>query len=448
MRKILLVTVLLCLMVPASVWARLKINREVLPNGIIFLVAEKHNVPLVTVNICVKAGTLVEPSKKAGLANMTAMLLTEGTKFRTSLQISEAIDFIGASLSSSGGNDYINVSLAILKKDVEQGFEILADILQNPVFPKEEVQKLKQRIVGMIRVNQEDPNYVADIAFKKALFGETHPYGRPLLGTEGSVQALNRKDAVDFHKLHYKPDQTIIAIVGDITVEEAKQLLSKYLSNWKAIDIQSPPLPTVFQKKSHEENKVIKIDRDLKQVTIILGHKGIARDNPDYFPVSVMNYVLGSGGFSSRLMDSIRDNMGLVYSIYSYFSVSKLPGSFTINLQTANTNANLAIKETLKQLNKIKSKGITDQELADAKSYLTGSFPLRLETNSSIADVLIAMEYYNLGMDYLDKYPEYINSVTKEDIKKAADKYIWPEKLILIAVGNMKEADIDFSSIP
>lgn len=448
MRKILLISFFISLLLPDSVWARLEINREVLPNDLTLLVVEKHNLPLVTVNVCIQAGTLVEPYQKAGLANMTARLLTEGTKSRTSLQISEAIDFMGASLSSSGGKDYVSVSLAILKKDIEEGFEILADVLQNPVFPEDEVQKLKQRIIGMIRVNKEDPNYLAQRAFKTALFGETHPYGRPLLGTEESIQTLTREDAFDFHRAYYKPDRTIIAVVGDITVEETRQLHSKFFSSWETDDSQNPPSPAAFQRESHEKKKITKIDRDLTQATIILGHDGIARDNPEYFAVSVMNYILGSGGFSSRLMDTIRDDMGLVYSIYSYFSASKLPGSFKVKLQTANKNANLAINETLKQINKLKSNGVTDQELADAKSYLVGSFPLRLETNSRIADMLVDIEYYNLGIDYLNKYPEYINSVTKDDIKMAASKYIRPEKLILAAVGNMNKADINFPLTP
>jgi zinc protease len=441
MNKTILTVLLLLILLPGSAWARLEISREVLPDGLTLLVAEKHNLPLVRVNVCVQAGTIVEPPEKAGLANLTASLLPEGTKSRTSVQISEAIDFMGASLASSGDNDFVTVTLSLLKKDIDQGFEILSDVLQNPAFIDEEVQKHKKRIVGMIQMSQEDPGYVADRAFEKALFGEAHPYGRPVIGTAESIQTLNRQDIADFYQRHYKPNHTIMAVVGDITMEEAKGLMNKYFSNWKAGEPQQNP--ALIENKD-QENRAVKIDRDLKQATIILGHSGIARDNPDYYAVSVMNYLLGSGGFSSRLMDTIRDDMGLVYSIYSSFAASKLPGAFTVNLQTANKNANLAVKEALKQLSLLKTKGVTDQELADAKSYLTGSFPLRLETNATIASVLVAVEYYKLGMDYLDKYPEYINSVTKDDIKRVANKYILPEKLRLVAVGNMQEAKINF----
>jgi zinc protease len=444
MKKTMFIVILLFLLLPGSAWARLEIIREVLPNGLTLLVAEKHNLPLVMVNVCVQAGTLVEPPQKAGLANLTASLLPEGTESRTSIQVSEAIDFMGASLASSGDNDFVTVTLSILKKDIDQGFEILSDVLQNPAFVENEIQKHKKRIVGMIQVNQEDPGYVAGRAFEKALFGEAHPYGRPVLGNAESVQELNRQDVVAFYQRFYKPNRTIMAIVGDVTVEESQRLLDKYFSRWKAGELLSPPYPDQFEKKSQKKNRAIKIDRDLKQTTIILGHGGIARDNPDYYAVSVMNYILGSGGFSSRLMDTIRDDMGLVYSIYSAFSASKLAGDFTVNLQTANKNASLAVKEVLKQLEQLKDKGVTDQELADAKSYLTGSFPLRIETNATIASVLVAVEYYNLGMDYLDKYPDYINSVTKDDVKRVANKYIWPEKLRLVAVGNIKEAEINF----
>lgn len=416
----------------------LDVDRTVIENGLTLMIVERHNLPVVKVTVGFDAGSLRETTDKAGLANLTASLLTEGTENRTASEISEAVEFVGATLNASGGDDYITVNLSVLSKDLELGFELLSDVLLNPSFPEDEITKKIERIKGSLIAREEDPGFVASREFKKAVFG-AYPYGRLISGSPETLDRIKRDDLVNFHSAYYVPNNAIMSVVGDVTSEEVKALLKKYFSGWHAKEIKIIFLP---EPEKIKKKKTITIDKDLTQANIILGHIGISRDNPDYYAVFVMNYILGGGGFASRLMQNIRDDKGLVYSIYSFFAANKYAGYFRIGLQTKNESANTAIEEILKEVKKIRSVFVSDAELSDAKSFLTGSFPMRIETSSRIAGFLVAVEYYRLGMDYIDKYPKYINSVTKEEVLRVAKKYLDPEKFILVVVADQEKASL------
>ncbi|MFN3396726.1 MAG: M16 family metallopeptidase, partial [Thermodesulfovibrionales bacterium] len=362
----------------------LDIKRHVLPNGLTILHVERHNLPIITVTLLIKAGPFYEPAQKAGLANLTAELLTEGTKKRTAKDISEEIEFIGASLDSSAGSDFSTINLSVLKKDIDTGFEIFSDILLNPTFPEEEIKRKKDIIIGSLRQSEEDPSFVVDRVFRKEVYGD-HPYGRLITGTEETISRINREDIVKFHHDYYRPNNAILSIVGDITSEELQNLIDKYLAKWEKSSIPAEPKVSEVAKGK----KVIQIDKDLTQANIIIGNRGIKREDPDYYAVAVMNYILGGGGFSSRLMQTIRDEMGLAYDIHSFFDSRKKGGLFSINVQTKNETANTVIEEILKELKRIKTESVSDQELDDAKAYLTGSFTRRFDTNRKISDMLV-----------------------------------------------------------
>jgi zinc protease len=193
-----------------------------------------------------------------------------------------------------------------------------------------------------------------------------------------------------------------------------------------------------------DKPKVIKIQKKITQANIILGHLGVKRDNPDYYAVSVMNYILGGGGFASRLMDNIRDNKGLAYDVHSSFSANKYAGSFQAGLQTKNESANTAIAEVLKEMERIRTEPVSDRELSDAKSYLTGSFPLRIDSNRKIAVFLTAVEYYGLGLDYVDNYRKFIEAVTKDDVQRVAKKYLHTGSYVLVVVGDLEKAALKY----
>jgi zinc protease len=395
---------------------------------------------MVSVVMAIRAGSIAEPPAKAGLAYLTAALLNEGTQKRTSREISEAIEFVGGSLSASAGADYTTISLTVLKKDIGLGFDLLSDIVLHPAFREEEIARKKQITKNRLIQQNEEPGVVASIAFSKAVFGE-HPYGRQVQGTVETLDTITRQDLADFHSAHFTPNNTIVSVVGDISRDELIQLLGRYFGDWQQKKIPENVLPAIGQKKSPT---VIKVNKDLTQANIILGHLGITRDNPDYYAVTVMNYILGGGGFASRLVDNIRDNRGLAYDVHSYFSASKYSGSFQAGLQTKNESANTAIAEVIREMERMRTEPVSDKELADAKSYLTGSFPLRVDSNSKIAGFNLAVEYYGLGLDYIDRYPAIINAITKEDILNVAKKYLDPANYVLVVVGNMEKAGLKY----
>ncbi len=426
-------------LLPTDVYA-INVNKTVLPNGLVVLHSEKHSLPIVMVTLLIKASPLNEPKDKAGLANLTAELLAEGTKNRSSTDISEEIEFIGASLDVSVVSDYTSVTLSVLKKDINKGFELFSDILLNPVFPEKEIERKKELVKGSLRHSEEDPAFLAERAFKKEIFRE-HPYGRLIEGSVDTIDAIKREDLITFYSAYFLPNNSILSVVGDLTEEELNSLIKTYLKDWKKADLRSIVTQGFNIGKA---KRTVQIDKDLTQANIILGHIGIRRDNPDYYAVSVMNYILGGGGFSSRLMQTIRDEMGLAYDVDSFFTSNKEKGLFQIEVQTKNDSANSVISEILNQMKKMRQKIVSDEELSDAKSYLTGSFPRRLDTNRKIADFLASVEFYNLGLDYAEKYSTYINSITKKDIFRVAQKYLDPEDYVLVVVANQKKAAIKY----
>lgn len=270
----------------------LDVKRTVLPSSLVLLHSENHGLPVVMITLIVKAGQMQEQKEKAGLANLAAELLTEGTKNRTSKEISEETDFIGASLDVSAGSDYTTLTLSVLKKDIQKGFDLFSDILLNPAFTQSEIERKKSIIKGSLKQSEEDPSFLAGRAFKKEVFGE-HPYGRLVEGTGETIDMIKREDLIKFHSDYFLPDNSILSVSGDLTPAELDILIKKYLGGWQKAEVPSVIASGLAAQK---ETKVIKIDKDLTQANIIIGNIGINRNNPDYYAVSVMNYILGGGG--------------------------------------------------------------------------------------------------------------------------------------------------------
>lgn len=438
-RNYLILLVLFVALLAPSLTHALEIKKEKLPNGLVVLYVERHELPIVMATLLMKASPLKEDPIKAGTAYITAKMLTEGTEKRKAVDISHEIDFIGASLAASTNDDFTTVSLSVLKKDVEKGFDLFSDIVLHPSFPADELARRKELVKGSLKQREEDPSFVAGKQFIRDVFGD-FPYGRLVEGSADSLDKIERPDAVQFYNTFYRPDNAILVVVGDLNREELMRLLDRYFSPWEAREEQKGSQIILLQKPPElKEPRVDIIDRDVTQANILLGHLGISRDNPDYYAAQVMNYILGGGGFASRLMKVIRDEMGLTYSINSYFAASKYPGRFEIEVQTKNESAGQVVNEMLKQIRRIKTEAVSDEELRDAKDFLLGSFPRRLETSRKIADFLSAVQFYNLGDDYIDKYREYVGKVTKEDVLRVAGKYLNDENYVLVIVGNKKK---------
>jgi zinc protease len=367
-----------------------------------------------------------------------ASLLDEGTTTRSSRQLAEQIDFVGGSLAVQASEDYTTASARTLKKDIDLGFTLLADILQHPAFPKQEFERVRSQILGEISSDNDDPGHVAMKAFNQLVF-QNHPYRWPVNGTEETLNKITLADVQSFYTKEYLPNQVILTIVGDVTAEQATTLVQTHFGSWKkgAVPSRSVKKPTAIDKKT-----VQLIEKDLTQSTIVIGHPGISRTNPDFYAVTVMNHVLGAGGFSSRLMDSIRDKQGLAYGIMSHYDARVMPGSFWINLQTRTETTNQAISGVLIEMKAIREAPVSDQELADAKAFLMGSFPLRLDSTSKLAQVLAQVEFFGLGFDYFSQYPKWIERVTKEDVQRVAKQYLDPQHYALVVVGNITKAKI------
>ena len=414
------------------------VQRTLLSSGLVLLVGEEHSLPFVTLQLLIDSGSRRDPSGEEGLASLTARGLLLGTSEHTVNQVNEELDFMGASLNSSSGKDYVTLSLQILKKDLDKGLDLFMEVLTKPTFPEEEINREVEKTLAAIQSEEDQPEEVAEKAFLKALFLNS-PYGHPVQGTKESVSRVTREGIVRFYRSYYHPHSAILTVVGDITDAEIKTKLIPRLEKWPRGEIPKLPFATTFEKGP----KTVKIDRPITQANVILGHAGVSRENPDFYALTVMNYILGGGGFASRLMEEIRNKRGLAYSVASFFDPGKYPGSFQIVLQTKNASAKEAISLSLQQMERIRKEFVSEKDLEAAKKYLIGSFPMRLDTQGKLANFLSQVEYYGLGLDYPKKYPSLIRSVTREDILRVAKKYLHPKKYVLVIVANLNEAGME-----
>lgn len=413
------------------------INRLSLPNEMVLLLTEEHSLPIVTFQVVIDGGSRQDSKGKEGLAFLTAKGLLLGTSKQTLISINEALDFMGASLDVSANKDYATISLRVLKKDLEKGLGLLAETITRPIFPEEELRKEAHKILGAIRSAEEDPGEVAQKAFNRIVFQDS-PYGHPVEGTKESVPKLTREDVVRFYKTFYHPNNAIMSIAGDITLEEVKTKIIPLFAEWPVGPIPKSDINPVVARKG----EIIRINRDLAQANIIIGGIGVARSNPDYYALTVMNYILGGGGFGSRLMDEIRIKRGLAYSVGSFFDPKKFQGTFQVVLQTKNASALEAISLAVKQMEQIGKESVSAESLQRTKNYLVGSFPMRFDTQGKLVNFLSQVEYFGLGLDYPEKYPALIKSVSREDVLRVAQKYLHPEQSLQVIVGNLKEAGL------
>jgi zinc protease len=441
------ITIMFLILVSALLWPGLGggfleaaplVQRTVLPNGLVLLVSQEHSLPLITFQLLIDAGSRKDPEGQEGLAYLTARGILLGTSGHTATAINEEIDFMGASLTSSATRDSTTLSLRVLGKDLEKGFDLFMEALTRATFPGEEIRREVKEALAAIQSAEEQPMAVAEKAFRGALFLDS-PYAHPVEGTKESLPRLTREAMVGFYKTYYHPNNAILTVVGDVSAEDVKTKLVPDLTKWPMGEIPREPFSITFARGSSTE----KIDRDIAQANIIIGNEGVSRENPDYYALTVMNYILGGGGFGSRLLEEIRVKRGLAYSVASFLEPGKYPGSFQVVLQTKNSSAREAISLSLEQMERIRRELVSEKELEVAKKYLIGSFPLRLDSQGKLATFLTQLEYYGLGLDYPEKYPSLIRSVTREEVLRAAKTYLHPENHILVVVGNLKEMGMD-----
>jgi len=421
----------------------LEIKRMQLSNGAVLLVSEQHQLPMVTMSIAFDAGSRRDPAGKEGLAQLTAESLTEGTSAMSAEDFNEKVDFMGISIEVGPSRDFAVASFTTLKKYQPDTLHLFAQILQDPGLRDADIQRKQAEQIADIKSSEEEPGYTANVAFTRMIFGDT-PYGHPTSGSSDAVAKLTPADVRDFYHQYYKLGSAVIAVVGDINTDEIKAAIEKELPGPQGtVTPQAEPDIPAVPSGIHTQL----IDRNVAQANLYMGSNGIARSNPDYYKLEVMNYILGGGGFASRLMKVVRSKAGLAYSIGSGFQAGKFPGAFVIALETKNASANEAIKLILQQLHEIQQSPVSAAELDSAKRYLIGSFPLKLDRQSEILGFMLQTEIYGLGLDYAERYPKIISAITAADVQAVAQKYLHPDAIDLVAVANQAEAKIGVASI-
>lgn len=407
---------------------------KTLPNGLKVIVIENHEQPIVYVSFVVKSGSTYD-GELPGLASVTAELLTKGTKTRSATQIAEEIDFVGGSLNATASWDATNVSVLVLKKYLGVGIDILQDVVLNPTFPEEEIERVRTQRLASIKQSKAEAGYLAGVRFSKELFAG-HPYANESGGNEESIQKMKRDDLVKFYQTHFIPNNSFIIFAGDITPSEALPLVEKYFGGWKKGKNPHREFQTV---KDVNQTRVVIVDKPgAVQSAIRIGHLGIERKNKDYVKVYTLNTLLG-GYFNSRINMNLRETHGYTYGASSFFDARLYPGPFIISTDVRNEVTDSSIVEIIKELKRIIEEPVPEDELKMAKDYIVGSFPLQIETPAQVASRVMTIEIYGLPKDFYDRFREEVKKITAKDIQETARRYLRPDKLLIVVSGNSKQ---------
>lgn len=427
-----------------SVIARKLPLHVTLPNGLVVIVQENHSNKTVSVSGFLRAGSLFDPVGKWGVSSITAAMLERGTDTKTALQLAQNLDAVGAGLSIGSSVEETSFDGASLSNDLPLVLNTLADELQHPSFPESELTKLKAQIQSGLERSREDTGGTsgagtqASIAFSQAIYPKNHPFWEPSIDqSETAAASITSADLRAFYTKYYRPDTTAIVVVGDVDAKKVVDIIARDFQGWTKPSFAPTPveIPDVPASKPAVTRLMIPL-ADASQTSILWGYSGqLKRMSPDFYAAYVMNYILGGDTFGSRLGRVIRDQSGLAYTVYSGFDASLGAGPFEVFIGSNPSNAEHAVSELQSIIKQVLVSGVSQDEVTQAKEYLTGSYPLRLETNAGVAGQLAVAEEYGLGMDYLSKRSGYFNAVTKAEVDKTIKRYIHPEDAILVLAG-------------
>lgn len=404
-----------------------------LPHGMNLLGMEYERVPWVSLTCMVKRGAETDPPGKAGVADWTAEFLTLGTARYSQRQLAEKVESMGAHLRARAEYDATYISLDGLAEDFPALMEILAEVVQNPSFPEAEFPMLLERRRAELAQILDDPRELATRRFRRLFFGAA-PYGQAVRGEPESLEAIKLEDLTGHYSREFAPSVTTLVVVGMVPQAWVMEQAHRFWDGWQG---GGPPSPAHTTPPSHlAAPGLYLLDRpELTQSEIRLGHLGLPRHHPDYFPLRLVNYILGEGGFSSRLMTRIRSDLGFTYGIRSHFHFRRAPGPFIVSTFTPAENTAQVVREIREVMQNVRENGVSAQELSDAQSYYVGHFPLGLETSRTIATQVLNIDLYDLGLDYLSRYCENVQGVTLEAAQHAARTHLQPEALVTLVVG-------------
>ncbi|HLF19212.1 MAG TPA: pitrilysin family protein [Bacteroidota bacterium] len=410
------------------------IQRAVLKNGLKVMLVEYHQVPMVQFNLVLATGTTADPDGKPGTANLTTRMIDEGTEKRTALQVADELDFIGASISASTTYDGSFVNLQTLKEHVSTALDICSDVLLHATFPQKEFDRIKKDALTSLIQQKDQPVIIANKIFASKLYGDGHPYGRPSDGNEASVNKITIDDLKAFYGAYFEPNNATLIVVGDVSLSELVPMLERTLGLWKSKPAVETPLP---QPSGEGKAAIYLIDKpQAAQSQIRVGQVGLSRNTVDYFPVTVMNTILG-GGFSSRLNWNLREQKGYTYGTGSGFQFRKGAGPFSTSGGFRTNVTDSSVMETLKEIKRLRDEEVSETDLRFAKDFLTRSVARAFETPGQIAGQLANLVLYGLPDNYFDTYIQNIEKVTADDVKRVAEKHLKPENMLIVAVGDV-----------
>jgi zinc protease len=407
--------------------------RYELPNGMVALVQRNATAPTVSVYGEVRVGAANEPPEKNGLSAFTGAALIRGAGHRTFQEIVAITEAVGASVNAGGGMHSTGFAGRSLNEDVALILEILSDMVRAPVFPDEEIERLRGQFLMALREDEQDTSVRASRALRSIMFPPTHPYSRLSRGTIETISTLTREDLIQFHTL-YHPAATTIAVVGDIDPAAVIALIERFFGDWQAPG--APPRVTLPDPLPLPDQRRVHIALDGKsQTDIIWAVHGLDRRSPDYYAASVANMILGQLGIGGRLGERVREEQGLAYYCGSSLDADLGAGPWTAMAGVNPAHVERAIDAIVREIKQFAAEGPTEQELADARDFMTGRLAIGLETNDSIASTLLGIERYQLGLDYIERYPAIISSIDRDQVVEVARRYLATDDYAIVTAG-------------
>lgn len=410
---------------------------KTLANGLRIIVIEDTSVPLISAQLLIRSGGEVDPPGQSGTADMTAALLTKGTRKRSAPEQAQAMELLGGSLNSGAGWDASSASVSVMSSKAAQAIEILADAVRHPTFKEEEIERLRRQYLDNFRVTFRQPGALANYVAMRVIYGDA-PYGHPLSGTPRSVSLIKREDIVRLHTTFYRPDNAVLLVAGDIKSEEAFRLAERLFGDWtrpdSRIETKSPDAGA-----SDGKPRVVVIDLpDAGQAAVVMARRAIRRTDPDYFTGLVANSILG-GGFSSRLSQEIRIKRGLSYGAYSSLAARRGEGALIASTQTRNESGAEVASLLIAELDRLAKEEIAESEIVPRRSALTGGFARNLETTDGLASQLGSLALHGLGLDQINLYIRNVESVTEDAVRRFAVSRMSSAQANIIIVGDSKK---------
>jgi len=402
-----------------------------LDNGLQVVAVLHHEQPIVSMRMIVRAGAAFDPKGKAGLADLAASLLDQGTTTMTANEMNDLIDFIGGEMGAGAGTDLTFVSVVVMKDSFETGLRLLSDMARHPAFAPEEIERKRRQTLSTLQVNFEDPGFVADSVFDRLVYG-FHPYGLPQSGTPESLSSITRNDLLAFHQNNFVPNNAILAIVGDVTADEAFDGVKKIFGDWAKKDVARP----AFIAPPDPTRRVVVVNKpDAVQTEIRVGHVGIQRKHPDYMALNLAIRILGGEG-SNRLHQVLRTERGLTYGAQADMDTLEKSGDIEAETNTRTEATGEVVRLIVDEFSRLQRERVGERELENAKAYMTGSFPLTIETPDQIAMQVLNVVFYGLPLEDLQNFRDRVNAVTVDDIQRVARTYLKPDRLSIVLVGN------------